>query len=317
MPGHIYVHVDRWADAAAAFERSAAVDRAYMRDEHEISDHTSGPYAHNLHFLATVYGYEGRYRDAMALAAEMMDVGTRPRETTSRAALEGRYAALRLLVRFERWSDILAAAPDAGAFKAIEGWRHYALGLAHAATGDVRHARDDLRALRKSVDDMRDENLPLTAPQRGLQLRQALALGVAPVELEGRILLVESRADEGVSMLRKALDREKAIGYSEPSLYPHPMEEVLGRALLDLHRWADAETMFEAALTRDPGSGRALYGLALAQEGGGHADRARITLEKFHAAWAHADPDLPEMKASRPPGPSPVPVELAERVPRI
>src|SRR5689334_10474082 len=38
MPGHIYVHVDRWDDAAKAFEGSAEVDRDWMRDNHEISD---------------------------------------------------------------------------------------------------------------------------------------------------------------------------------------------------------------------------------------------------------------------------------------
>jgi tetratricopeptide (TPR) repeat protein len=35
MPGHTYVHVDRWDDAARAFENSAAVDRAYIRDNNE------------------------------------------------------------------------------------------------------------------------------------------------------------------------------------------------------------------------------------------------------------------------------------------
>jgi tetratricopeptide (TPR) repeat protein len=297
MPGHVYVHVDRWSDAAAAFERSAALDRAYMRDEHELSDHTAGPYAHNLNFLAAVYGYEGRYRDGMAIASEMTDVGARPGEAASRAALEGRSSALRLLVRFERWDDILKSAPDEGGFKVVGGWRHFALGLSHTAKGDLPHAQDELRALRKSIDDLRDENLPLNAPQRGLQLRQALALAVAPFELEGRMLLAERRADEGIALLRKAFDREKAIGYSEPPLYPHPIEEVLGRALLDLGRWADAEAMFNAALVRDPGSGRALYGLAKAQEGAGEGDRARVTFVTFRTAWMHADPDLPEMQA--------------------
>jgi tetratricopeptide (TPR) repeat protein len=193
MPGHIYVHVDRWSDAATAFERAAALDRAYMRDERETSDHTAGPYAHNLQFLATVYGYQGRFREGMALASEMIAVGARPGETGSRAALEGRYAAVRLLVRFERWDAILSAAPDAGGFTVVDGWRRYARGLARAAKGDLPQAREELRALRRSVDDLRDENLPLAAPQRALQLRQARALAVAPLELEGRIALAERR----------------------------------------------------------------------------------------------------------------------------
>jgi hypothetical protein len=98
-------------------------------------------------------------------------------------------------------------------------------------------------------------------------------------------------------MLRRALAGERAIGYSEPPLYPHPMEEVLGQAFLDLRRWTDAEAMFGTALTRDPGSGRALFGLAQAQEGAGRSDLAHATLEKFRVAWARADPDELRLRA--------------------
>jgi tetratricopeptide (TPR) repeat protein len=295
MPGHIYVHVDRWTDAASAFERSAALDRAYMRDEHETSDHTAGPYAHNLLFLATVYGYQGRYKDGMRVAAEMMEVGARPGEAKSLAALEGRVAALRLMVRFERWDETLENALDAGGFAVVDGWRHFALGLAHAGKGELTQARDELHRLKKSVDDLTD-GLPNAAPQRSLQTRQGAALAVAPLELEGRIEIRDGRADSGIALLHRALDREKAIGYSEPPLYPHPMEEVIGQALLDLHRWQEAEAMFDAALARDPGSGRALFGLAKAREGAGRADAARDAYSRFRAAWAQADSDLPQMR---------------------
>ena len=73
MPGHTYVHVDRWEDAARAFEGSAAVDRAYIRDNNETTDHAAGPYGHNVHFLTMVYNYQGRYRDSMKVSQELLD----------------------------------------------------------------------------------------------------------------------------------------------------------------------------------------------------------------------------------------------------
>jgi tetratricopeptide (TPR) repeat protein len=145
------------------------------------------------------------------------------------------------------------------------------------------------------VEDLTD-GLPNAAPQRSPQMRQGVALAVAPLELEGRIEIREGRADSAVALLHRALDREKAIGYSEPPLYPHPMEEVIGQALLDLHRWQEAGAMFDAALARDPGSGRALFGLAKAREGAGQADAARDAYSRFRAAWAQADSDLPQMR---------------------
>jgi len=301
MPGHIYVHVNRWEDAAAAFETSAALDRAYMTDEKELSDHTAGPYAHNLHFLATVYGYEGRYRDGVRVTAELLTVAAQPGESASRAALEGRLATLRLMVRFERWDDILdGRLPDAGGFAVVEAWRHYALGLAHSGRGDVPQARAELRALTKATDHVEGElNESATAPQAALQLRQTLALTVAPLELEGRILAREGKPDAAIAMLHRALDRETRIGYSEPPLYPHPMQEVLGQALLDLKRWPDAAAMFEAALERDPGSGRALFGVMEALQQQGRDAEARRAYLEFRTAWAHADADLPQMQRAR------------------
>jgi tetratricopeptide (TPR) repeat protein len=298
MPGHIYVHVDRWDDAAAAFEASAAVDRAYMRDQHESSDHTAGPYAHNLHFLATVYGYQGRYRDGLRVAREMLAVAGQPGEGASRAALEGRLATLRLLVRFERWDEIRDGhLPDAGGFTVVEGWRHFALGLARMGHDDLTGARVELSALKKHIGRAREA---LSAwpppPQLALQQRQALALEVAPLELEGRIVAREGQADAAIALLKRALDAETRIGYSEPPLYLHPMQEVLGQVLLDLKRWSDAEAMFGAALQRDPGSGRALFGLMEAREGAGRHAQALDAYREFRQAWAHADPDLPQMR---------------------
>ncbi len=302
MAGHIYVHIDRWDDAARVFEASAEVDRKYMRSEGESSDHTAGPYSHNLHFLATVYGYQGRYRDGVRVAQEMLQLATQPGEGTSRAALEGRMAMLRMLVRFERWDTILdgKTLPDSADFAVFEAWRHYALGLAHLGKGNLRFAHSELEALEREIPRVKND-LPKqnNAPQHGVQMRNSLALAVAPLELKGRIMTREGKADEGIALLRQALEEEKKIGYSEPPLYPHPMEEVLGQTLLSLGRWSEAETMFDAAIERDHGSGRALFGLMQALQREGKRTEARQTHLQFVKAWARADSDLPEMQRAK------------------
>jgi len=251
MPGHIYVHVNRWDDAAKVFEASAALDRKYMREERESSDHTAGPYSHNLHFLATVYGYQGRYRDGIRVAQELLQVATQSGEATSRAGLEGRMAMLRMLVRFEHWDDILDGntLPDAGGFIVFNAWRHFALGLAHLGKGDAPAARVELEMLAAETARLKNEFSKQTnAPQYGIQVRQTLALPVALLELQGRIFAHEGKADEAIALLGRALVAEINVGYSEPPLYPHPMEEVLGQTLLELDRWAEAEKMFRAAM---------------------------------------------------------------------
>lgn len=302
MPGHTYVHVDRWEDAAKAFEGSAEVDRAYIRDNKETTDHAAGPYGHNVHFLANVYGYQGRYRDGIRVSQELLDVAKQPGEEKSRAGFEGRLARLRILTRFEKWNEILdtQSLPDEGHYEVFKAWRHYATALAQLGKGDIATTRTTLDALEREIAWMKDKLAKAKdLPQLGRQRQQLRALGVAPIELKARLAAREGKADEAIKLVREAIEEEIKLGYSEPPLYPQPMEEVAGKLALELKRWKEAEEFFRAALERDPGSGRAYFGLLQAQQGLGKQDDAKQTYAKFVQAWAKADEDLPEMRAAK------------------
>jgi tetratricopeptide (TPR) repeat protein len=302
MPGHTYVHIDRWDDAARAFEGSAEVDRAYIRDNKETTDHAAGPYGHNVHFLATVYGYQGRYRDAVRASQELLDATKVPDEQKSRAALEGRISMLRTLVRFEKYDEVLndKSLPDEGAFEVLKGWRYYALGLAKIGKGDVAATRAQIETLEREIAWLKEKfGKAKDLPQAGRQRQQLRALAVAPIELQARILAREGKAAEAIAKLREGVEEEIKLGYSEPPLYPNPMEEVAGKICLELKRWKEAEEFFRAALERDPGSGRAYFGLMRAQQALGKDAEARGSYAKFVKAWAKADADLPEMRHAK------------------
>jgi tetratricopeptide (TPR) repeat protein len=302
MPGHTYVHIDRWDDAARAFEGSAEVDRAYIRDNKETTDHAAGPYGHNVHFLATVYGYQGRYRDAVRASQELLDATKAPDEQKSRAALEGRISMLRALARFEKYDEVLndKSLPDEGAFEVFKGWRYYAVGLAKIGKGDVAATRAQIETLEREIAWLKEKfGKAKDLPQAGRQRQQLRALAVAPIELQARILAREGKAAEAIAKLREGVEEEIKLGYSEPPLYPNPMEEVAGKICLELKRWKEAEEFFRAALERDPGSGRAYFGLMRAQQALGKDAEARGSYAKFVKAWAKADADLPEMRHAK------------------
>jgi tetratricopeptide (TPR) repeat protein len=302
MPGHTYVHIDRWDDAARAFEGSAEVYRAYIRDNKETTDHAAGPYGHNVHFLATVYGYQGRYRDAVRASQELLDATKVPDEQKSRAALEGRISMLRSLVRFEKYDEVLndKSLPDEGAFEVLKGWRYYALGLAKIGKGDVAATRAQIETLEREIAWLKEKfGKAKDLPQAGRQRQQLRALAVAPIELQARILAREGKAAEAIAKLREGVEEEIKLGYSEPPLYPNPMEEVAGKVCLELKQWKEAEEFFRAALERDPGSGRAYFGLMRAQQALGKDAEARGSYAKFVKAWTKADADLPEMRHAK------------------
>lgn len=302
MPGHTYVHVDRWDDAAKAFEGSAEVDRAYIRDNKEETDHAAGPYGHNVHFLALVYGYQGRYRDAVRASQELLDATKAVAETKSRTALEGRISMLRALVRFEKYDEILngKSLPDESVFEVLKAWRYYAQTVATLSKGDVASAKTTLETLEREIAWLKDKfGKAKELPQAGRQRQQLRALNVAPLEIQARLLAREGKADEAIAKLKEGIEEEIKLGYSEPPLYPVPMEEVAGKVCLELKRWKEAEEFFRAALERDPGSGRAYFGLMQAQQALGKDADARDNYAKFVKAWAKADRDLPEMKRAK------------------
>ncbi|MGH9833206.1 MAG: tetratricopeptide repeat protein, partial [Blastocatellia bacterium] len=302
MPGHTYVHIDRWDDAARAFEASAEVDRAYIHDHKEETDHAAGPYGHNVHFLAMVYGYQGRYRDAVRVSQELIEGAKVPGEEKSRAALEGRISMMRALARFEKYDEILdgKSMPGEGAFEVFKAWRYYALALAKIGKDDVAAVRSQIETLERETAWLKEKfGKAKDLPQAGRQRQQLRALAVAPLELQARLLAREGKADEAIAMLKQGIEEEIKLGYAEPPLYPIPMEEVAGKICLDLKRWKEAEEFFRSALERDPGSGRAYFGLMQSQQALGKDAEARESYAKFVKAWAKADADLPEMKRAK------------------
>lgn len=298
MPGHTYIHVDRWDDAARVLERSAEVDRAYIRDNNETTDHAAGPYGHNIHLLAMVYGYQGRYRDAVRASQELLDATNKPAEEKSRTAYEGRISMMRALVRFEKWDEILSGKliPAAGPFESFKAWHYYAQAVAQLGKGEAAAARTQLDTLEREIAWLKDKfGKAKDLPQAGRQRQQLRALAVAPLELQARLLARDGKADEAIAKLKEVIEEEAKLGYSEPPLYPVPMEEVAGKVCLELKHWKEAEEFFSAALERDPGSGRAYFGLMQAQQAMGKESEARAAYAKFVKAWAKADSDLPEM----------------------
>jgi Tfp pilus assembly protein PilF len=68
---------------------------------------------------------------------------------------------------------------------------------------------------------------------------------------------------------------------------------------LALGDYATAETAYRDALQREPGSGRAFFGLAGALEAQGKNAEAQTARERAAKAWANADASLPQMQKLR------------------
>ena len=118
------------------------------------------------------------------------------------------------------------------------------------------------------------------------------------MELEGTIAAYAGDRKRSRYLFRKAADTEAGLLYTEPPAYPRPVVEGWGRAALMLHDYSSAEKAYREALAREPGGGRAMFGLAEALKGLGRTADAEKTMGDARKAWARADADLPQLKAT-------------------
>jgi len=124
-------------------------------------------------------------------------------------------------------------------------------------------------------------------------------LGIGAQELEATIATRSGDKKKGYELYRKAADREAAMLYTEPPSYPRPVVEGWGNVALSMGDHKTADKAYRETLGREPGSGRAYFGLAAALDGEGKAAEARDVRAKAAKAWARADSNLPQVQALR------------------
>jgi tetratricopeptide (TPR) repeat protein len=286
MPSHIYYRVGRYADAVRVNEVAATVDEAYIASCKAQGYYPAGYYGHNIHFLWTSSEMEGRYHAAL-------DASRRLVKAVDAFALSKDMASGELyvftptvtLLRFGQWDALLAEPAPPQSLKLDYAVWLYAQGFAHADKGDLTAAAADRERLARliSADYGRYDGANIPArPMIGL----SLAL------LDGEIGRASGHLDQAVAHFQDAWALEKTIPYSEPPYWHQPTSHLLGAALLQAGKPAEAEAVYRESLKTYRDDGWALYGLAQALDAQGKSADAAETRRAFDQAWRFADVKL-------------------------
>jgi tetratricopeptide (TPR) repeat protein len=290
MPGHIYAQSDRIDDAIAAFAKAADNELGWMNAD---ILYPNGHHGHNVHFLVQALNLDGRLADSMTRARHLMSLEETPRERAGNsqrvAYRQGYFSLIKTLVRFERW-DLILDGTTVPVYEKPEqrAWRWWATGLAHAALGKMTEARAAHTALREQLKKVTATVRPLT---------------VAELELDATIEARSGGRKKSDELFRQAADMEAALIYTEPPSYPRPALEGWATTAMALGDFAVAERAYREALQREPGSGRAYFGIAAALRAQNKPDEAQAMDAKGRAAWDKADADLPQMRHAASPAP--------------
>lgn len=284
MPAHIDVRVGAYAKASEANRRAMEADR-----RREARTPRTGFYRvymlHNAHFLAFSSALEGNARAALEAADAMVkDMPLEFRDAL--APIVDGFLPIRLhvLVRFGRWSEVLAEPAFPDRFVVANCVRHYARGTALGALGRLDEAEQELAALKALAATIDDRPVGNNAARTVLEIPVAV--------LEGELLFRRGKVDEGLARLEQAAKVEDGLRYDEPPDWIQPVRHSLAAVLLEAGRFEAAEQALLADLTRFPENGWSLAGLVRARRGKGDEAGAKEAEARFRAAWKGADTQI-------------------------
>jgi len=285
MPAHIYQRTGFYAESAKANKAAAEADRAYLAAGGKQSGvYSLMYYSHNLHFLATAASMEGKFTEANT-AADQLVANVTP-GVKGMPMLEWFLPTPEyVLVRFNRWDDIVKlSAPDATLTITNAVW-HYARGVAFAAKGDTPKAQAERQELAAAID-----KLPADAAYGFNSARTVL--GLALEVLDARIAAAQHDRKTCIEHWRRAVATQDALAYDEPADWYYPVRESLGAALAGDGQYDEAAQVFRDDLNRNPRNPRSLFGLGETLKAQNKAADAEWVLREFEEAWKDADVQL-------------------------
>lgn len=288
MPSHIYVRVGRYEDGTQANIKAVAADEDYITQCRIQGIYPAVYYPHNVHFLTATLAMEGRSKEMLEAAKkvgahhspEMMNMpGFGFPHLMETIPIFG-------MVRFGKWDDILALPKpdDTGFILAI--W-HYGRGLAFSHQGDIASADTELASLRIAAGKPALKELTIF-DVNNLASIAAIAVDV----LDGEIAARQKNYKRAVASLKRAVDREDALLYSEPPDWPNPPRHNLGAVLLEAGKPTEAEQVFRKDLDRHRNNGWGLLGLAKSLEAQGKKGEAEQVRARLQKAWSKADVEI-------------------------
>jgi tetratricopeptide (TPR) repeat protein len=284
MPSHIYMRTGDYAAAARSNEEAAEADRAYIKSDGVRGIYPVMYYSHNLHFLAIAYSMDGKFAEARR-SAEQLEANVGP-HLKEMPMLEGFMITSPLvLVRFNRWDDVLKMPEPAQAMTGTRAVWRWARAVAYAASGKMEQALTEQKAFleaRKAV--------PADAAW-GLNSAQSI-LQIAEKVLDAKIALARRDRKSAIEFLEDAVRMQDAQAYDEPPAWFLSSRETLGAVLLASGLNEDAEKVFRLNLEKNPRSGRSLFGLMESLKAQGKRYAAQMVQREFETAWKNADTQL-------------------------
>ena len=281
MPGHIYMRVGRYEDAAEANRKAIKVDDEYVKKQPAQAFYLMYK-AHNFQFLWAAAMMEGRSAEAIQATRDMIATVPPPMMEAMGDMLIIETSTGFALARFGRWDEVLAQPAVSDKRRINSALSHYLRGVALARKGKIEEAlkeRDTVASALAATDDK-------------AMLGQSSAksvLTIADKMLAGEIAVAGKQMEEAIRLFEDAAKTEDTLHYDEPPDWLIPVRHTLGAVLLQAGHAKQAEKVYREDLERNPNNGWSLYGLSEALRRQGRKTEAAEAEQAFKKSWEHAD----------------------------
>ena len=239
MPAHIYMRIGRYEDAIRANEHAVHADESYIADQRAESFYTLAYYPHNFHFLAfaaTMAGLGDRALEAARAAASKIPIDIAAAAPDLQLLVAYPHVTL---ATFGRYDDVLREPLPRGDLRVATGLAWFARGMAFAAARRLTDAGAALDTVRATSAEL------TTNPGDPV-------MNIAERVLAAQIALRSGMPDNAIALLTEAKEIEDGLMYMEPPFWHQPVRHLLGAALLEVGRPAEAERLYREDLARFP-----------------------------------------------------------------
>jgi tetratricopeptide (TPR) repeat protein len=272
MPAHVYLRTGDYSSAVKSSLAAAEADRSYLRVRTILNvPYVEGYAKHNLLYLVFAANMDGEFETASRAAKEL---------SSSTRVQVFRVAEILVLLRFFRWTEILALPAEDPKLTGIAFFRHYARGCAFARKGQLDLARDEEIAMRKTF-----EQIP---PGRafGMFFNDWSTLDrIAEASLAARVALSRGDRQKALAGWRSAVLVQDQLNFDDLPDWYYPVRESLGAVLLSCGERKESEKIFREDLERNPRNPRSLFGLWKALLAQNKNSEALFVRQSFEASW--------------------------------
>jgi tetratricopeptide (TPR) repeat protein len=245
MPSHIFTRLGLWDDSIAS-------NRAARKAAREQND--TGEELHAMDYLVYAYLQQGRDREAEEVVSDL-DTKKKLDHGDFKIAYAATAMPIRYFVERSRWADAAKVPYPAGAPPHVIALAAWARGLGLARTGHVEEAGLEAEKLLEIEGHLHKAGSDYWATQVSIQTR----------EVQSWTRQAARKADEAVTLMRRAADEEDAIEKLPVTPGPIvPAREQLGYLLLEQTRTKEALEEFQRSLLLAPGRFGAVRGASLA-----------------------------------------------------